>query len=122
MTARAWVVRLSAAAEADYQDILVWTVERFGTARALTYAETVSEALAALAAGPAIVGVKARDDISKGLCTLHVARQGRRGRHLILFRVADDENRPTVDVLRLLHDAMDLVRHIPRAAPGDSDT
>ncbi|MGH8699817.1 MAG: type II toxin-antitoxin system RelE/ParE family toxin [Burkholderiales bacterium] len=48
---RPWPVRLSAAAEADLQDILRWTVERFGEAQARVYAETLSAALEALAAG-----------------------------------------------------------------------
>jgi toxin ParE1/3/4 len=110
---RAWTVRLTAAAEADFQDILRWTVEQFGEAQAHIYAETLSAALEALAAGPTVVGARARDDIAKGLFTLHVARHGRRGRHFVLFRIGRDEEREVIEVLRLLHDAMDLPRHVP---------
>jgi plasmid stabilization system protein ParE len=39
-----------------------------------------------------------------------VARQGWRGRHFIMFR-ADDACH-CIDVLRVLHDSMDLTRHI----------
>jgi plasmid stabilization system protein ParE len=49
-----WAVRLSAAAEADLQDILRWTTARFAEARARTYAETLSSALEALTAGPTL--------------------------------------------------------------------
>jgi toxin ParE1/3/4 len=44
------------------------------------------------------------------LRTLHIGRRGRRARHLILFRVVPDG---AVEVLRFLHDAMDLPRYLP---------
>lgn len=110
---RPWPVRLAAAAEADFQDILRWTVEQFGEVQARVYAETLSAALEALAAGPTVIGAKVRDDIAKGLFTLHVGRRGRRGRHFVMFRIGHDHGREVIEVLRLLHDAMDLPRHFP---------
>jgi toxin ParE1/3/4 len=106
-------VRLTAAAQADFQDILRWTLEHFGEAQARVYAETLSAALEALAAGPMVSGAKARNDIAKGLFTLHVARHGRKGRHFMMFRVGHDQGREVIEVLRLLHDAMDLPCHVP---------
>ncbi len=113
--ARSWTVRLTAAAEADFGEILRWTVDQFGEAQARIYAETISAALNDLAAGPAIVGARKRDDILKGIFTLHVARKGRKGRHFVMFRVGRAPNREVIEVLRLLHDAMDLQRHLPPA-------
>ena len=111
--ARPWPVRLTAAAEADFEDILRWTVGRFGEAQARIYGETLSRALEALAGGPNVIGARARDDIGKGILTLHVARQGRKGRHFVVFRIGHDKGREVIEVLRLLHDAMDLPRHLP---------
>jgi len=111
--ARSWAVRLTAAAEADLEDILHWTVGQFGEAQARVYAETLSAALEALTAGPTAPGIKARDDIARGLFTLHVARLGRKGRHFVVFRIGRDREREVIEVLRLLHDAMDLPRHVP---------
>ena len=65
-------VRLTDAAEGDFQDILRWTVAHFGEAQARTYAETLSAAIEALAVGPTIPGATQRQDIAKGLMTLHV--------------------------------------------------
>ena len=113
--ARSWTVRLTAAAEADFDEILRWTVDQFGKAQARIYAETVSAALTDLAAGPTIVGAKKRDDILKGIFTLHVARKGRKGIHFVMFRVGRSPDNDVIEVLRLLHDAMDLQRHVPRA-------
>jgi len=112
-----WTVRLTAAAEQDFEGIVEWTIEQFGETQALVYAETLSLALAALAEGPSLADVKRRDEILKGLCSLHVARQGRKGRHFIMFRVAKRGDN-VIEILRLLHDSMDLPRHIrPREEP-----
>jgi toxin ParE1/3/4 len=112
---RRWTLRLTATAETDFQNILHWTKNRFGQAQARVYAKTLGAALKALAdGGPTTIGAKARDEIDKGLFTLHVARHGRKGRHFLLFRVGHDEaGRDVIEVLRVLHDAMDLPRHLP---------
>jgi len=44
--------------------------------------------------------------------TLHVARHGRRGRHFVVFRVGRESDHGVIEVLRLLHDSMDLQRHL----------
>lgn len=88
MGGNSWTVRLSAAAEADYRQILRWTVENFGSAQARNYADTLSSALKALGAGPSIIGVKERPEIGNDIRTLHVARNGRKGRHFVCFASA----------------------------------
>ena len=105
-------VRLTATAEADIREILRWTLAQFGEAPARAYAETLSAALGSLTAGPAIMGARERHDIAKGLYTLHVARKGRRGRHFVMYRVGHEHGRDVIEVLRLLHDAMDFPRHL----------
>jgi toxin ParE1/3/4 len=117
--ARRWTVRLTATAEADFQEILRWTLAQFGETQARVYAETLSAALKDLAAGPGIAGTRERNDIAKGLSTLHVARRGRKGRHFVMFRIGHDQGSEVIEVLRLLHDAMDLQRHLP---PSDEST
>jgi toxin ParE1/3/4 len=89
-------------------DILAWTTEHFGESQAETYAETLTSALEHLTQGPAVLGVKNREDIAPGIRSLHVARSGRKGRHTIIFRAAP----PFLDVLRILHDSMDMAIHV----------
>ena len=113
MSAKRWAVRLSASAEADYREILRWTLTHFGRAQALIYADTLAAALKDLSAGPMIPGAKKRSEIGPGILTLHVARNGRKGRHFVMFRASDSDAEKPIDVLRLLHDAMDLRRHLP---------
>jgi len=105
-----WRVRLAAAAERDFVGILHWTVDNFGKAQARAYASTVRGALRDLAHGPEIAGCQTRDDIAPGIRVLHVARKRRKGRHFVLFRA--DAATSTIDVLRLLHDSMELARHL----------
>ena len=105
-----WAVRLAEKAERDLLDALVWTTDQFGALQADDYLETLTLALEALTDGPNMVGSKVRDDIGLGIRTLHVARLGRKGRHLVVFRMADGQ---AIDVIHLLHDSMDLAKHLP---------
>lgn len=115
MTAAApgWRIRLTETAEADFRGILRWTEDRFGMMQAREYVQTLSLAMAALTAGPTLAGVKGRADIQKGLFALHIARDGRRGWHFVMFRVGADKEPHSIEILRLLHDAMDLPQHLP---------
>jgi toxin ParE1/3/4 len=110
---RPWIVRLTAAAEADYQNIIAWTLGQFGDLQARVHADTLSAALVELTAGPTTVGAKERSEIGKGIFTLHAARGGRKGRHFVLFRIGPDNPQSQIEVLRLLHDAMDLKLQTP---------
>jgi len=104
-----WRVRLGSAAERDFANILAFTADEFGERQARVYQTTLMRALTALHAGPNIPGSRARPEIQPGLRLLHVARKGRRGRHFILYREGPAE---TIEVLRILHDAMDFARHL----------
>jgi len=143
-----WAVRTVAAAEADLEDIGRWTEDQFGAAQADIYAQILADALAALSAGPAAVGVRPRPEIGVRLYSLHAGRHfvaqiladalaalsagpaavgvrprpeiGVRlyslhaGRHFVVFRASREKDRSIV-VLRVLHDTMDLARHVPEA-------
>jgi toxin ParE1/3/4 len=104
---KAWKLRLGRQAERDLVEILRWTTKSFGETQAKTYSETISQAIQALKDGPEILGSRLRDEIEPGIRTLHVGRLGRKGRHFVVFRAGEDR---TIDVLRLLHDSMDLPR------------
>lgn len=103
-----WSVRLASSAEQDFFEIVQWSAANFGQQQAAAYAETLSLALSSLAEGPVVLGARHREEIDNAIFTLHVAREGRKGKHFVLFRVSGAN---TIDVLSLLHDSMDLVRH-----------
>ena len=107
-----WRIRLGAEAEADYLHILDRTVEMFGPRQADIYEGHLLAAFDALTSGPDVLGSVARPDIRPDLRIYHIARRGISARHLICYRPADGQ---VIEVLRILHDAMDLPRHIPAA-------
>lgn len=110
---RRWLVRLTESAETDFRDISRWTAGRFGAAQARIYAETLSAAIESMSDGPRLAGAKTRNDIGRRVVTLHVARGGRKGRHFLICRATAQADPPVIDILRLLHDSMDLQRHLP---------
>ena len=103
-----WSVRLSEAAERDVRDIAVWTHYTFGAAQAERYVDALSLTLDRLLHGPRVPGVRQHAEIDADLFSLRVRIKRRRGPHLIFFRV----NQREIVVLRILHDAMDLDRHV----------
>jgi len=107
---RTWRVWLAEGAERDFFSVLRWTTEQFGKRQAHLYETTLRNALKALASGPHVMGCRARPDLGFDVASLHVARQGRKGRHLLVFRTHEQDS--VIEVLRILHDSMDLQRHL----------
>ncbi|WP_293367715.1 type II toxin-antitoxin system RelE/ParE family toxin [Nevskia sp.] len=108
-----WQVRLTSAADTDIAKILGWTLAEFGSGQMRRYSKLLRSAVAVLAGGPDVQGARKREEIGPGLRTLHVTPGSRKGRHFVLFRVAATETGQIIEVLRVLHDAMDLTRHWP---------
>ena len=105
-----WTVRLVAVSERDYLEVIQRSAQDFGPLQAEVYAQTLALALDALREnGPLTIGVKPREDIGAGIFTLHAARFKRKASHFLVFRVLEIR---TIEVLRILHDRMDLARHI----------
>ncbi len=107
-----WPIHLTAVAEADIERAVQWSARQFGLRQARVYAQTLTMAIEALMEGPGAVGVKSRADIGKELMSLHVARNRRKGRHFVVFRIRRRAGREVVEVLRVLHDSMDPARHL----------
>jgi len=103
-----WRVQLTDMAEIDLSGIKIWTTEKFGAPQATKYLEVIASALEDLMIDPKPIGSKPREDIGPNIRSLHVQRKGNKGRHLLVFKEARNQ---TIQVLRLLHDSMDLARH-----------
>ena len=106
----AWTVRLVAVSERDFQEVIKRSAQDFGPLQAEVYAKTLELAIDALREnGPGTIGVKEREEIGPGIFTLHAARRKRKSSHFLVFRVFEIQ---TIEILRILHDRMDLARHI----------
>ena len=126
-SAMSYKLRLSSPAIADIEHILEWTTGAFGAVGRQRYEALIQTALTDLAANPARLGTRQRDDIAPAIITFHLSASRKRiatstqvakPRHLILFRV---NNQPAisggsaeVQILRFLHDSMDFVQHVPK--------
>ena len=110
MTPQTWEVRLTAAADRDLDDALWASIQSFGATQARLYEALILDALGDLGAGPSTPRSRVRDDIAPGHRSLHVARRGRHGSHVLVYRVG----RPgVIEVVRILHERMDIARHLP---------
>lgn len=109
----AWTVRLVAVSERDYHEVIKRSAEDFGPLQAGVYAQTLGLAIDALREnGPQAIGVREREEIGPGIFTLHAARHQRKASHFLVFRVLEIR---TIEILRILHDRMDLARHVSQA-------
>jgi len=113
--------RLSEAAQGDVVNILAWTDEQFGEAARLRYESLIVAALRDVATQPDRLGSFARPEIGAGVRSWHMrlsrdhirpgAEVVRRPRHFLIYRFE-----PALIVVgRVLHDAMELARHLDPA-------
>jgi toxin ParE1/3/4 len=112
--------QISRKAEQDIESILDWTQEHFGERARLRYEALLVRAIRDVVANPERLGSLARPEIASATLTYHLvnsrdrvpARVGRvrRPRHFLLYRVSEDGS---VEIGRVLHDTMDLERHVP---------
>lgn len=119
-------LHLSAAAQADILSLLVWSTERFGDVARKRYEALLVAALADLAAEPDRPGTMPRPELGSGIRSYHLRHSRtrvrgteaavRRPRHLVLYRIDLDG---TVEVGRVLYDAMELERHVLFDLPED---
>lgn len=98
--------------------IVEWTMDHFGDLQSRKYESALEATIDALRFGPTIPGVRARNDLMRDLRSLPVTLGGRRGTHILLFRI-DRAARNTIEVMRILHDSMDFARHLPASDEPD---
>jgi toxin ParE1/3/4 len=91
---------LSPQAEEDFADILQYTFQTWGEAQTYAYRAILDNALLVIQQYPQI------GHIQPELSAAH--RIFPAGRHIIVYRVKDD----SVCVSRILHEKMDITRHI----------
>jgi plasmid stabilization system protein ParE len=92
-------LRISDRAARDIEGALAYTLDQFGARKQSIYRALIRDALTDIAADPDRAPAKRRPELHPDARTFHIARRGRPARHFFLYR--------------LLHDSMDLQRHLP---------
>ena len=111
--------RLSDAAQSDIVDILAWSETQFGEAARKRYERLIVTALRDIAGAPDRPGSVARPELGADVRSWHLrgSRDRARGpdgvvnrpRHFLLYKMVDPQ---CVAIGRVLHDAMELRRHL----------
>ena len=111
---------LAPAAQQDIRELLNWSEKRFGKRARVRYAALLKQALRDIAADPDRPGSQDRPDLAQGVRVYHLffsrnrvdsaAGTVKAPRHFLIYRKRDNT---AIDILRVLHDARDLERHLP---------
>ena len=105
-----FTLRFSKRSLADIERTLDYTLRQFGLSKYAEYKELIRQALSDIAADPTRAPAKLRPELHPQARTFPISRQSRSARHYFLYRIARDR---FIDIGRLLHDSMDLRRHLP---------
>ena len=110
---------LTTAARSDIVAALKRSVEGFGVPGRRRYEALILAAIRDVAADPARPGSRDRPDLGPGVRAYHLAHSRERARsaegvvrnprHVLFYHCPDER---TVEILRVLHDAMDPDRHL----------
>ena len=108
--------RLSQHAQSDIESILEWSQANFGELARRRYQALIAAALRDVAGEPTQVGGQARPELGEGVFAWHLrlsrdrseADPVERPRHFLIYRIDGG----LVVIGRVLHDAMDLERHV----------
>ncbi|MGE7957486.1 type II toxin-antitoxin system RelE/ParE family toxin [Pseudomonas sp. NPDC089530] len=112
--------RISNAAHTDVVDILRFFQAQFGDQARQRYQALILTALQDIAGTPYRMGCHDRAELAPGLRSYHLiySRQQAKQphgtvkslRHIVFYRVTNDE---VIEVVRLLHDALEVQMHLP---------
>lgn len=116
-------LRLGDDAEADIDYVLEWASSRFGSPLRDCYEALIGATLTRIACDPHLMGSQDRDDLGTGLRTVHLSvcrndvspgvRLIASPWHFVVYRHLGD----CVDIIRLLHQAMEITPQHIRVDP-----
>lgn len=112
--------RLSMPALKDVAGILAYTEEKFGQEARERYQALIATAIMDLAADPERLGSRALPELGEGVRMYHLRHSREQARtrfglvyaprHIVVYRRTSPD---LVEIGRILHDAMDIARHVP---------
>jgi toxin ParE1/3/4 len=93
-------------AKQDIKEVLTYTKEHWGNAQARQYGQLVENAHTVIAHNPQC---GKPSDLVPNIFSYPIRRPGKPARHLLFYRITPTG---TVEILRLLHEAMDFDQHL----------
>lgn len=90
-------------AKQDVADIINYTMAKWGYNQGETYKDLLKEAEQAIKQNPFTPLSKSRDNFKAGLRSIFA------GKHIIFYHL---KNKNTIEIIRILHQAMDYQRHL----------
>lgn len=106
-------------ARRDIKDVLVWSIERFGDRAAERYRDLIAKAIELVAAEPDRSGSRKRSDLPGDYRLYHLRNCAelartetgvvKEPRHFVVYRPLSGGGS---EIVRVLHDSMDLKRHV----------
>lgn len=113
-------VRIARAARRDVAAVIKWSRREFGEDAALRYNVLLAQAFADIGEEPERLGARQRSELAEGVLVYHLAFSRDRARsplgvvryprHLVVYR----RSGRVIEVIRVLHDARDLKRHLAK--------
>ena len=108
--------RLSHAADQDIESILRETTRTFGASQRNRYAEIIRIGIEMIAAEPDRPGSRKRSDLHPEIRSFHLdlaaGRIGAAAHHIYYVKQEIAEGEEGIVILRILHERMDVQRHI----------
>jgi len=118
-------VTIADSATKDIEDILIWSYENLGEIPCQRYERLLIQAISDLSSNPEHPSSKLRPELGQGVRTYHLSLSREkmdltlvrvsRPRHFLVYRIRSAENsefpESHLEIARVLHDSMDLIRH-----------
>lgn len=114
-----WRVRYTPAADKDIDELIEFTGDRFGATQAVKYLDLLERVEAELRRDPFAAPTRSMPDGPSGVYLHPIRRHGAAAAHVLMLRIDEADQR--ISILRVLHSAMDLPRHLddePEGAGG----
>ena len=102
------------------QDVLDWSLEKFGLRATKRYRILLKKAFVDIAEDPERPGAQGRPELGKDIFAYHIRFSRERAqsglgivgnpRHFVVYRAGKNKN--VIEIIRILHDGRDLARHV----------
>lgn len=104
-------------AREDIEEALFWSALNFGRSAARRYRDLIEVSIREIVSDPELAGSKSERGLQRGIRIYHLSHSRKRAavdglivkrpRHFVVYRIAGSG---LVEIVRLLHDSMDLKR------------